>query len=189
MQVQKQALLTYQCRSMSSLVSRFPCIFVVVVVLWFAFSIIYGSKRVVKAEKAWEYGTLVTWCGSEWPVESSTVNLAILWSLPHVWALIMKSGMLFECGTFPPYVSHPPDVIHVISVPRPSSFFTALLLPYSILKANWRIGGLGRPVDGARKKVGKNWWEPSCHIIVSFNSPVFHPRWSALLHAGVILDV
>ena len=34
--------------------------------------------------------------------------------------------------------SHPPDVIHVIGVPRASLFFTTLLLPCIILNTNQR---------------------------------------------------
>ena len=45
----------------------------------------------------------------------------------------------FEMGNIPPTAtSHPPDIIHVISVPRPSAFFTALPLPHIILNANQR---------------------------------------------------
>ena len=40
---------------------------------------------------------------------------------------MMKSSMLFECGPFSIYV-HPPNVIHVISVPSPSPFFSSLPL-------------------------------------------------------------
>ena len=41
--------------------------------------------------------------------------------------LMMKSGLLFECGPLPPmFTLRPPDVIHVISVPRPSPFFGSL---------------------------------------------------------------
>ena len=45
---------------------------------------------------------------------------------------MMKSSTLFECGPLPSPASStscPPDVIHVISVPKPSPFFAALLLP------------------------------------------------------------
>ena len=50
----------------------------------------------------------------------------------------MKSSTLFERGPLPPMsTSHPPDIIHVIGVPRPSSFFTAPL-PCIILNANRR---------------------------------------------------
>ena len=60
---------------------------------------------------------------------------------------MMKSTTLFECGPLPPMsTSYPPDVIHVIGVPRLSPFFTALPLPCSILNANRRAkngGGLG----------------------------------------------
>ena len=48
---------------------------------------------------------------------------------------MMKSSMSFKCGTLPQYQ---PDVIHVISVPRPSPFFAALPLLYIILKASQR---------------------------------------------------
>ena len=46
---------------------------------------------------------------------------------------MMKSSKL--CYTSPPLrlsTSHPPDVIHVVSVPRPSPFFAALPLPRNI---------------------------------------------------------
>ena len=48
--------------------------------------------------------------------------------------LIMKSSALFECGPLSPMsTSHPPDIIHVISVPRPSPFFTALLFSCTVI--------------------------------------------------------
>ena len=65
---------------------------------------------------------------------------------------MMKSSTLFhefECGPLPPYVhltstSRPPDVIHVVSVPRPSPFFAALPPPCIILNANRRTkNGVG----------------------------------------------
>ena len=55
---------------------------------------------------------------------------------------MMKSSTLFhefECGPLPPTsTSRPPDVIHVVSVPRPSPFFAALPPPCIILNANRR---------------------------------------------------
>ena len=49
----------------------------------------------------------------------------------------MKTSMLFECGLLPPMsTSCPTDVIHVINVPRPSSFFASLPLLCIILNAN-----------------------------------------------------
>ena len=53
---------------------------------------------------------------------------------------MMKSSTLFECGPLPPPMSTscPPDVIHMIGVPRPSLFFTALPLLCIILNANSR---------------------------------------------------
>ena len=60
---------------------------------------------------------------------------------------MMKSSTLFKCGPLPPtYASHPPDVIHVTGVPRPSPFFATLLLLCIALNANQRTkngGGLG----------------------------------------------
>ena len=38
----------------------------------------------------------------------------------------------------PTSTSHPPDVIHVMCVPRPSQFFAALQLPCIMLNANQR---------------------------------------------------
>ena len=38
---------------------------------------------------------------------------------------MMKSSMLFECGPFP--TSRPPDIIHMIRVPRPSLFLPAFV--------------------------------------------------------------
>ena len=41
----------------------------------------------------------------------------------------MKSSVLFECGPLPPMsTSRPPDVFHLISIPRPSPYFAALSL-------------------------------------------------------------
>ena len=88
-----------------------------------------------------------------------------------------------------PYVSHPPDVIYVVSVPRPSSFFTALPLPYIILNANWKI----KSRWGLLMRLGQRLARIAGSLFVTsllwFNSPVLHPCWSAPLHAGVILDV
>ena len=63
---------------------------------------------------------------------------------------MIKSSALFERGPLPPTsISHPPDVIHVISVrdrcPRPSPFFffAALPLPCIVLNANRRKNGGG----------------------------------------------
>ena len=59
---------------------------------------------------------------------------------------MMKSSMLFKHGPLPPKSNlHPPDIIHVISVPSPSPFFTVLPLPCIILNANQRT------------KVGEAW--------------------------------
>ena len=47
---------------------------------------------------------------------------------------MMKSSTLFECGPLPhTSASHPPDVIHVIGVPRSSPFFA---LSASVYYAN-----------------------------------------------------
>ena len=46
----------------------------------------------------------------------------------------------------PMSTSHPPDISHMMSIPRPSLFFAALPLPCIILNANRRTknrGGLG----------------------------------------------
>ena len=44
-------------------------------------------------------------------------------------AVVMKSNILFECGPLPSMsISHPPDVIHMISILRSFLFFTALPL-------------------------------------------------------------
>ena len=66
---------------------------------------------------------------------------------------MIKSSALFECGPLPPTsISHPPDVIHMISIrdrcPRPSPFFfffAALPLPCIVLNANRRKNGGGLP--------------------------------------------
>jgi len=44
---------------------------------------------------------------------------------------MMTSSMLFECKPLSPpaSTSRPPDVIHVISVPRPFLFFPKMLIP------------------------------------------------------------
>ena len=58
---------------------------------------------------------------------------------------MMKSSTLFERGPLPPTsTSCPPDVIHVIGVPRPSPFFT--LFCFRVLGENRGTkngGGLG----------------------------------------------
>ena len=47
---------------------------------------------------------------------------------------MMKSSTLFERGPLPPTsTSCPPNVIHVIGIPRPSLFFATLQLPCFIL--------------------------------------------------------
>ena len=48
----------------------------------------------------------------------------------------MKSSTLFERGPLPPtFTSHPPDVIHVKGVPRPSPFFALFRFPvFNILE-------------------------------------------------------
>lgn len=57
---------------------------------------------------------------------------------------MMKSRMLFECGLSPPMsTSHPPNVIHVTSVFRPSPFFAVLPLQCTILNANERTKETG----------------------------------------------
>ena len=73
-------------------------------------------------------------------------NRKMLWLLPYICAcdlvniwdlatgLMMKSSTLFDCGPLSP------DIICVISVPRPSPFFTALLLPCITEEQKW-----GRP--------------------------------------------
>ena len=61
---------------------------------------------------------------------------------------MMKSSRLFECGPLPSVhlvsTRRPPDVIHVISVPKPSPFFTAVLLPYC-------------EHESKKKKMGEAW--------------------------------
>ena len=44
---------------------------------------------------------------------------------------VMKSSMLFECEPLPylASTSHPPDVVHMMSVPRPFPFFFFAALP------------------------------------------------------------
>ena len=75
-------------------------------------------------------------------VELSTVEYCrsreSLGSWPSLERLMMKSSTLFECGPLPMSTSCPPDVIHVIGVPRPSPFFATLPLPCILLNANWR---------------------------------------------------
>ena len=57
----------------------------------------------------------------------------------------MKSSCYLNVDPSPPVsASRPPDVIHVIDVPRPSPFFAALLLPCIIWNENRRTK-LGRP--------------------------------------------
>ena len=65
----------------------------------------------------------------------------------------MKSSTLFECGPFP--TLRPPDFMHVVSVPRPSLFFAALLLPCIILNANQRTKNGGGP--GMRLGAAEVW--------------------------------
>ena len=58
----------------------------------------------------------------------SSQVLSILWT-SEVEHSNLSLSMLFECGHLPPTCSlRPPDVIHVVSVPRPSSFYTTLCL-------------------------------------------------------------
>ena len=68
-------------------------------------------------------------CNKQVSYQSSGV-LAILWTswvLPSDKALDDKSSTLIECEPLPPtFTSCLPDVTHVISVPRPSTFFAAL---------------------------------------------------------------
>ena len=83
---------------------------------------------------------------------------------------LMKSSMLFKHGPLPPKSNlHPPDIIHVISVPSPSPFFTVLPLPCIILNANQRT------------KVGEAWewgymqttnWAHQICKVVTVCSPV-----------------
>jgi len=69
---------------------------------------------------------------------------------------MMQSSTLFECGPLPPTsTSHPPDIIHVISVPRPSPFFT--LFRFRVLE-NRRTkngGGLGTRLEQLQACRGK----------------------------------
>ena len=53
---------------------------------------------------------------------------------------MMKYSMLFECGTMS--TSCPPDIIHVIGVPRPFPFFAALPL---LCKTQTKEHKWGRP--------------------------------------------
>ena len=64
------------------------------------------------------------------------------------WDLVWMSGILPSNGAldnevycviwmWTPLPSHPPEIIHVISVPRPSLFFAALLYSCIIMNANW----------------------------------------------------
>ena len=64
---------------------------------------------------------------------------------------MMKYSTLFECGPLPPTSTLcPSDVIHVISVPRPSLFFTALPLPCFVLNAKeQKWGKHGNEVEGS----------------------------------------
>ena len=86
---------------------------------------------------------------TNWQQITSSVKCS--WSRKHLRSCLvmehsrMKTNILFECGPLPPTsTSHPPGVIHVISVPRPSQFFTTVLLPCIIPNANQRTkrGGL-----------------------------------------------
>ena len=71
------------------------------------------------------------------PVESSTINLMNVWGPGNRWSARWLS-LVRNLNVDPsPHTStsNPPNVIHMIGVPRPSPFFTALIL---ILNANWR---------------------------------------------------
>ena len=114
-------------------------------VLWFAFSIIHGwaVKKFERTGNTYHVSD-VRWtqgghrgavpnykymCNIQVSYQSSGV-LAILWTswvLPSDKALDDKSSTLIECEPLPPtFTSCLPDVTHVISVPRPSTFFAAL---------------------------------------------------------------
>ena len=71
--------------------------------------------------------------------------LLVKWSIHNlvVWDLayssehsMRKSSMLFECA--PMFTPHPPDVIHMISVPKPLLFYATLPLLLIILNASQR---------------------------------------------------
>ena len=81
------------------------------------------------------------------PVSRVLSSRECLGSWPALEHLMMKSSMLFECGFLSHHLPPPPpmstlcplDVIHMISVPRPSLFFAGLPLPYANQK--WRRPG------------------------------------------------
>ena len=60
------------------------------------------------------------------------------WALARGWALAWDSTVCYlNVGpSSPTSTLRPPDIIHVIGVPRPSPFLTALPLPCIILNAN-----------------------------------------------------
>ena len=69
---------------------------------------------------------------------------------------MMKSSMSFECGPFPPYVhlastSRPPDVIHVIGVPRPSRFSRSSASVYYSKPKNKKRGRPGNEVKAGTR--------------------------------------
>jgi len=90
------------------------------------------------------------------PVKSNTVDFVNVlgpgyrWSA-RWWRLVFYLNMHLS----PPLTSTlcPPDVIHVIGVPRASLYFTALPFLYIILNANWRTKNWGRPGNEARRRI------------------------------------
>ena len=59
-------------------------------------------------------------------------------------------------GNTPPLPQRPPDVIHVIGVPRPPSFFTPLPLSCILLNTNRRAKKWGRPGNETKKLTNQN---------------------------------
>ena len=109
----------FTCKTVSSActIALFPGLSFFFVV-WFSFSI---NCRV--SSYPWSWVLLISRMSG-----GPGYRLSALW-----WSLIRY----LSADTSPPMsTSHPPDVIHVISVPRPFPFFTTLLLPCIILNTN-----------------------------------------------------
>ena len=92
---------------------------------------------------------------------------------------MMKPSTLVERGPSPPTSTlRPPDISHVIGVPRPSPFFAALPLPCIILNVNRRTKNGGGP--GTRLSV------TSVLLLCCYNfhcllCTVFCLKWPAVL--------
>ena len=72
---------------------------------------------------------------------------------------MMKSSALFECGPLPhTSTSCPPDVIHIIGVPRPSPFFA--LFRFHVLRKLKN-----------KKKTGEAWEQGYGIIASQINCP------------------